>query len=143
MTLFSFVVPLWPKLNVIHHMQQHYGTEKLQLYRRLERTLLKLKKVQQDIAFLVNCQKYSLIPTFCRIKPANHASMSARYKLSLQKWLLCLELKSKRRTCNQLSNLYQQLKDDFKQSVGFFTYMWSLQCLWSKATSMSKPKVIL
>ena len=137
LALLSFVVHLWPKLNIIHHIQQHYGTEKLQLYRRLERTLLKLRKVQQDIAFLVNCQKFSLIPTFCRIKPANHASMSARDKLSLQKRLLCLELKSKRRTCNQLSNVYQQLKDDFKQSVGFFTYLWSLQCLWSKAKSDS------
>ena len=137
LALLSFVVHLWPKLNVIYHIQQHYGTEKLQLYRRLERTLLKLRKVQQDIAFLVNCQKYSLIPTFCRIKPSNHASLSARDKLSLQKRLLCLELKNKRRTCNQLSNVYQQLKDDFKQSVGFFTYLWSLQCLWSKAKSDS------
>ena len=121
--VFNFILIVWPKTNLIARLKQHYGQRTVYLFRKLEKTYLKTKKIDLDIAFMRNCQKERLIPTFCKLKPATRQTLSSRDLCNLQRNVLSLELKNKFRIRGQLNRSFHHLLQDLRSRVGFFTYI--------------------
>ena len=132
----NFLLVCWPKTNIIHRIKQQYGLNTLTLVRRLEKTFLKLTKVDLDIIFLKQCQRDKLLPTFCKLKPANKHNLSHKDLTSLQEHLLSLELEAKYRNRTMLNKAYSQLLKDVRTSVSFITYISIRRLIRSSAKNL-------
>ena len=74
----QFLISCWPKINIINRIRQQYGQKSLVTVRKCEKTYPKLKKLELDLKFLYQCQTKDLVPSFCRLKPANRHGLSRR-----------------------------------------------------------------
>ena len=135
--VFNFVLICWPKTNLITRIKQLYGHNTLTLFRKLENTFLKLKKIELDINFIKQCQSFGLIPTFCRIKLVNQCNLSTKDLHRLQNDILSLELRHKLKTRATLFRTYNHGLLHFKSKVSFITYISVLSFLRNSAKSQS------
>ena len=133
--IIQFLVTIWPKTDIISKLREQYGQNTLKLFRQVEKTLLRLRKIDQDIQFIVKCQELKLIPTFCKLKPANRKSLSNRDYTALQCQVLSLELKSKRRQLFKLKQEYGVIFQQLKSSVGYITFISLCKFLHNSAVS--------
>ena len=69
--IIQFLISCWPKTNIVNKIRQQYGLKTLAIFRKLEKTLFKLKKVDLDIQFMLKCFELDMVPKFCRIKLPN------------------------------------------------------------------------
>ena len=74
---------------------RRYNEETLRIYRQLERTEKKLKKLQCDVQFLIKCESQQLIPKFLRFKLHNPRLTSSCSYRTFQQELLRNEIKFK------------------------------------------------
>ena len=109
----------------------------LTLFRKLENTFLKLKKIELDINFIKQCQSFGPIPTFCRIKLVNQCNLSTKDLHRLQNDILSLELRHKLKTRATLFRTYNHGLLHFKSKVSFITYISVLSFLRNSAKSQS------
>ena len=57
--IFQFVISCWPKTNIVSKLRQQYGQKTVSLFRKLEKTMFKLAKVNMDIKFIVKCKDWT------------------------------------------------------------------------------------
>ena len=129
----QFIIACWPKIDIITKVKQQYGRKTLTLVRKIEKTFLKLKKVELDLDFLKQCKIKNLIPKFCKLKPANNRGLSLKDLQSLKQKVLNLEIQVKNKMRSQLGRTYRQLQSTIKSEVSLLTYVSILQLLRSSS----------
>ena len=135
---FQFLIACWPKTDVIKKIRQQYGHRTLNLVRKLEKTYLKLKKIELNLLFLEKCKTQKLVPLFCKLKPANRCGFSQKEFHSLHYKVLSLEIGVKYRTKSQLGKTFKHLSSQVKSLISFFTYLSVQQLIRSSAKNQSK-----
>jgi hypothetical protein len=121
--VFHFILRCWPKTNIIDKIKQQYGYKTLRTYRKLEKILLKINKVEQDIQFMVKCKTLDLIPKFCRIKLPNQHDLSRKDAHLIYNRILDTELTNKRRSKQQLSKIASVSLTKLRSNVSFLCYL--------------------
>ena len=91
---------------------------------------------------LHQCKTQQLVPSFCKIKPANKHGLSQKELLSLQNKILTLEIGVKNMTKSQLGKTYKHLLTSVMIQLSFINYILVLQLLRSSAaTQMRTVKI--
>ena len=138
--VFNFILTVWPKSDIISKLRQQYGQNTVNIFRRLEKTYLKINKIDLDISFMKECQRLKVIPTFCKLKPATKQSLSVKELRALQEKVLSLELQHKYKARNQFRKVYFELLASLRSQVGFITYV-SVRSFLRKSVLAEKKKV--
>ena len=94
-----FIIRLWSKKhkNVYDLIRNHHGIDTSIIYRRWEKTLKQIKKVELDLKFLETCKTYQVIPKFLRFKLHRKNLQSSDFYFKWQNKLLVNEIKCKKR----------------------------------------------
>jgi predicted GIY-YIG superfamily endonuclease len=132
--VFQFLLACWPKLDIITKIKEQYGQTTLKLVRKLEKTFLKLRKVELDLIFLKNCSDQKLVPSFCKVKLANGRGLSQKELYALESKVLFLEIQVKHRNKAQLGKAYKHLVQIVRSNVSFITYISILKLIRSAAS---------
>ena len=121
--VFNFILNCWPKTNIINKIKQQYGQKSLTTFRKLEKLLLKINKIENDIQFIMKCKNLNLIPKFCRVKLPNQHDLSKKDVHTIHNKILDTELVNKRRSKQQCSKVAALSLGHLRSSVSFLTYM--------------------
>ena len=89
-------------MSIVRTLQNRYGTEAVQVFRKYERLKTKEIKTNNDIRFLEICSAADIVPKFVRFKVAN--KNLRRECESVQKRFLIAEIKHKKRNLLKISN---------------------------------------
>ena len=89
-------------MSIVRTLQNRYGAEAVQVFRRYERLKTKEIKTENDINFLEICNAADIVPKFVRFKVSNK---NLRHQCeSVQKRLLVAEIKHKKRTLLKINS---------------------------------------
>ena len=98
-------------------ISSRYGRQCVNLFRRLEKTAFKIKKVESDIHFLNTCKAYETLPKFLYFKLYRQNLQNSKLYRSWQFKLLNLELKTQNRNKAKLKDNFAELTEDLKSKV--------------------------
>ena len=108
-----------PISTIIH---RRYGRQGIALFRRLEKTTLKLKKCECDLLFLSKCKAYEVLPKFLYFKLYRKNLLTSKLYRKWQFKLLNVEINAKERNLKNLKTLRTKLSDDLRSLTSFLDY---------------------
>ena len=103
-------------------IQRRYGRQGIALFRRLEKTTLKLKKCECDLQFLSRCKAYETLPKFLYFKLYKKNLLNSKLYRKWQFKLLNIEINAKQRNIKRLKELKTKLSDDLRSLASFLDY---------------------
>ena len=103
-------------------IQRRYGRQGITLFRRLEKTTLKLKKCECDLLFLSKCKAYETLPKFLYFKLYKKNLLNSKLYRKWQFKLLNIEINAKQRNIKRLKELKTKLSDDLRSLTSFLDY---------------------
>ena len=101
---------------------RRYGRPVLKLFRDVEKTDLKVKKLGCDIGFLEQCKIHNLTPKFVRFKLACKNLYRTKIYRNFQKQILDNEIKNKRDLLKKCSVKLSSLNVKLKQSTSWLSF---------------------
>ena len=81
--------------NVITFLRDHYNTDHVKCYRKLDNESKRLQKTELDLLFLRKCKVYNVMPKFLRFKLYKKSLNSSVFYKEWQVKLLDLEIAEK------------------------------------------------
>ena len=101
---------------------RRYGRQGLQLFRRLDKTSIKLKKNEADLKFLKTCKSYEILPKFLYFKLYRRNLLSSKLYRKWQFKLLTIEINRKTKIIKNLEKEKDKLDTELHNSVSFLDY---------------------
>ena len=101
---------------------RRYGRQGLQLFRRLDKTSIKLKKNEADLKFLKTCKSYEILPKFLYFKLYRRNLLSSKLYRKWQFKLLTIEINHKTKIIKNLEKEKDKLDTELHNSVRFLDY---------------------
>ena len=117
---------------------RRYGRCTLQLFRKIEKCIFKVKKTEEDLKFLNTCYEYRTIPNFIKFKVYTKRFHNTRTYHSWQFKLLDFELRSQTRRKNILVSQLSDLRNELRNKVSFLDF----KCLTCVLDSNVEKKLV-
>ena len=103
-------------------LRRRYDNNAVLLFRKFERIDFKIRKVKQDIQFLLKCVENNLKPTFVKFRTSNRYLRQTSAYQSCQKKLIEEELNNKRRILRAHERKFDDLKLRLKDTISFLDF---------------------
>ena len=103
-------------------IRNRYNYEALQVFRKLERNDLKLRKTEAHINFLKNCVHYEVFPKFVQFRVTSHGFRSTSNYRKCQLDILRHELSNQEKKYQDLISQNQAVAQDLRNIVSFLDY---------------------
>ena len=103
-------------------LSDQYGRQVLLLFRKLEKCSIKVAKTQLDAEFLNTCLNYHLYPKFLNFKLSIRRLQGSHLQRKFQRKILFNELTFKKSRHRITINEHDNLLENLRASVSFFTF---------------------
>ena len=107
-----------PGVSIADILRKRYGNnDALAVFHKYQRTELKLSKTKLDLKFLLNCDRFDVIPRFLNFKVSNRKLRDSVAYRQCQRKLLTQEISAKRTKIKELSELSSTLSSNLSGLV--------------------------
>ena len=116
----NFLIKLIALKDIFNQICGKYGQATLKLARNTEQTRIKIRKLKDDIKFLLVCKRNELLPKFARPKFATKMDWKTRKRIG--RTIIDAELKNKHQRMKELKRKERENLNELRITLGYISY---------------------